>query len=56
MDEPVVAAAEGDEVVEGGFAALAPVLAVVGVDEPCGLAAGEAAPAVACLERAPPRW
>jgi hypothetical protein len=45
VEEAVVAAAEQDEVVEGGLAASRPVMDVVCVDKPV-LAAGEATAAV----------
>src|SRR5207248_9783985 len=52
VDVAVVAAAEQDEVVEVRFAALAPMVEVVAVDETSVGAAGEAAAAVAGGERA----
>jgi hypothetical protein len=55
VDVAVVAAAERDQVVEIGLAAVAPVLDVVAVDEPRVGAAGETAAAVARAEGASQR-
>ena len=52
VDQAVVMAAQQDEVVEAGLAAVGPVVDMVGVDEAAGRAAGEAAARVAALERA----
>ena len=52
VDEAVVAAAEQDEVREGGGAASGPVVEVVGVEEATVVAAGEAAASVSGLQGA----
>jgi hypothetical protein len=49
--EPVVVAAEQDEVVQTGLTALGPVADVMGIDEPPPLAAGELAASVAREQR-----
>ena len=51
VDEPVMAAAEQDEVVDAGLASMRPVVDVVGVDETVVLAPREAAAAVATSQR-----
>jgi len=51
VDEPVVEAAQGDEVREFGLPAIDPVLHVVAVDVALERAAGEATAVIACLQR-----
>ena len=51
VDEPMVAAAEQEQVAERGRAASRPVVDVVGVEEAAVLAAGKAAAAVAPADR-----
>lgn len=52
VDELVVAAAEQDEIREGGGATAGPVVEVVGVEEAAVVAAGEAAAAVSGFQGA----